>query len=102
MSLRFGDRAHFVHKLKRLAKVREGKCPRDVMCVDYLPVRQLLGELFQLLAGQGRDASPARHTRLVCESGHEVFPSSNWIALLLLRIQLKLNPCGVIWHSSNQ
>src|SRR5229473_885132 len=37
MPLFFGDLAHFVHKLKRLAKIRESKCPGDVMRVHHLP-----------------------------------------------------------------
>src|SRR5882762_4292485 len=76
MSLLFGDLAHLIHKLKRLAKIRESKCPGDVMRIQHLPMWQLLRELFEFFPCEGRNASLAWHTSLVRKCGHGIFPSS--------------------------
>src|SRR5580658_216704 len=44
MSLLFGDGAHFVHERERLLEIGEREGARDVVPVDYLPLRHLLCE----------------------------------------------------------
>ena len=41
MSLLLRDLSHPVYKIERLLEIGEGKCPRDVMLVDHLPLRNL-------------------------------------------------------------
>jgi hypothetical protein len=75
VSLLFRDFSDLVHKIQRLTEIWKCKSPNDVMRVDNLPMRHLLREVLQILAGERRHSTSARDARLARKVWHEFISS---------------------------
>ena len=65
MAFRFRDGADAVHEIERGFEIGKEEALRDVMLLDDLPLRQLLGVGQQLLALERLHASAARDAVLI-------------------------------------
>jgi hypothetical protein len=59
MTFCFGDFADVVHKGESLLEIRKAEFANEMMLVHHIPERQLLMQLLERFAFQGRDCSGA-------------------------------------------
>src|ERR1700735_5205640 len=65
MSLLCGDRTHLVYERECFGKIRKFKLAHDVMFSNHLPLRSLLRQILQFLAGERRNSSATRHASFI-------------------------------------
>jgi hypothetical protein len=82
MALLFCERADAVHEGKGFLEVGEGEGTSDVVLIDDLPVGELVAEVVEFGAREGRDSSAAGNTGFAGEVGHKSILPEN-------------TPCGV-------
>ena len=70
VALFFGHGSHAVHKGQGFLEVGEGESARDVVLVDDLPVGELVAEIVELRACQGRNSAAAGDAGFAGEIGH--------------------------------
>jgi hypothetical protein len=64
VSLFLGNGPDTVYKIESLLEIRELEGTRQVMLIDYIPVRQLVGEVVKLSSLERRDVAPAGNASL--------------------------------------